>query len=60
MTCGKAAIGKMMPQDAASGAVSMMEGVIMFDAAVGVWVTLIVVLVIVAAVLGAALFIVPQ
>lgn len=32
----------------------------MFDAAVGVWVTLIVVLVIVAAVLGAALFIVPQ
>ena len=32
----------------------------MFDAAVGVWVTLIVVLIIVAAVLGAALFIVPQ
>lgn len=60
MTCGKAAIGKMVPQDAASGAVSMMEGVIMFDVAVGAWITLIVVLVIIVAVLGAALFIVPQ
>ena len=57
---GKSPIGKMVPQDAASGAVSMMEGVIMFDVAVGAWITLIVVLVIIVAVLGAALFIVPQ
>ena len=59
MMCGKAAIGKMVPQDAASGAVSMMEGVIMFDLAVWAWITLIDVLVIIVALLGAARFIVP-